>query len=86
MTIDPKHVFDAVEAERITGRLPKNVTTSRYIYQGTDRPGILEQVNNETGERKLGATASLRLFLMTSSGQKADCQRSWQRRKKPMNI
>ena len=54
MTIEPKQVFDAVEAERISGRLSEKVTTSRYRYQCADRPGTLEQIDSETGERKLG--------------------------------
>jgi hypothetical protein len=57
MSIDPDEVFAAVEADRASGELSKKVTTATIVYQGSDRPGTIEQINRETGQRVFGTFA-----------------------------
>ena len=48
--IDPDDVFQSLEAERETGNLPNNITSSTVRYQASlEHPGYLEQIdqNNE---------------------------------------
>ena len=54
ISIDPEMVFAQVEADRVSGELSEKVTTAKIRYQSSDRPGYIEQINTETGERRLG--------------------------------
>ncbi|MCW8827607.1 MAG: hypothetical protein OQK94_00975 [Gammaproteobacteria bacterium] len=55
MRIDPDEVFAKVEEDRKSGVLSEKVTTAKIRYYASRRKGYLEQVNTETGERRLGA-------------------------------
>jgi len=52
--IDPDDIFAKVEADRKSGELAKNVTTAKITYQGSDSEGYIVQINELTGERRLG--------------------------------
>ena len=54
ISIDPDEVFEKVEADRLSGESSDNVSTAVYRYQGTDYPGIIVQIHEQTGERILG--------------------------------
>ena len=58
ISIDPEKVFAQVEADRLSGELSEKVTTAKIRYQSSDRPGYIEQINTETGERRLGTFAN----------------------------
>ncbi len=52
--VDPKAVFAAVEARRLSGTLAQEVTTATTIYQAsTTHPGYLEQLDKQ-GNRAVG--------------------------------
>lgn len=54
MRIDPNEVFAKVEEDRKSGALSENVTTAKIRYYASSRQGYIEQVNTETGVRRLG--------------------------------
>jgi hypothetical protein len=52
---DPRDVFEDLEKSRAGGRLPANVTQAVTYYEASrTRPGLLDQVNTATGERRTG--------------------------------
>lgn len=52
---DPRDVFEDLEKSRAGGRLPANVTRAVTYYEASrSRPGLLDQVNTATGERRTG--------------------------------
>lgn len=55
MTIDPYELFEKVETDRKNGELSAKVTTAKLSYQASSRLGYIEQINHETGERRIGA-------------------------------
>lgn len=59
MRIEPDEVFAKVEADRVSGELSDKVTTAKIRYYASSRQeGYIEQVNTETGERRLGTFAN----------------------------
>jgi len=54
-SVDPDVVFNAVEADRLSGELPAKVTTAAIRYQvSSSCPGFLERVD-ENGARTIGS-------------------------------
>ena len=55
MAVDPRNVFDSLEAMRDSGGLSEKVTSSAVYYEASPkRPGLLDRVNSRTGERQTG--------------------------------
>jgi hypothetical protein len=55
MAVDPRNVFDSLEAMRDSGGLSEKVTSSAVYYEASpNRPGLLDRVNSRTGERQTG--------------------------------
>lgn len=74
MGIAPDEVFAAIERDRESGELPGKVTTARFVYSGTDRPSVLEQIDRETGQRRLG-TFENRVFTPLGDEQRGAKER-----------
>lgn len=58
MRIDPGEVFANFEEDRKSGALSEAVTTSKVRYYASSRRGYIEEVNTETGERRVGTYAN----------------------------
>jgi hypothetical protein len=55
VAVDPRNVFDALEAMRKSGALAEEVTSAAVYYEASrSRPGLLDRVNSRTGERQTG--------------------------------
>lgn len=53
--VAPDDVFAALEQKRNDGQLSQQVTKAIIYYEASkSRPGLLDQVNRATGERKTG--------------------------------
>jgi len=54
VAVDPGDVFNQLERQRISGELSHKVTSTSFKYQASkERPGLLEQVDDE-GNHTLG--------------------------------
>lgn len=54
MRIDPDKVFDKVEMDRKSGALSEKVTTVKIRYQASTQEGYIEEINTESGKRRVG--------------------------------
>ncbi len=55
VTVDPGDVFQSLEESREQGNLTGRVTSAPIYYETSQsHPGLLDQVNAVTGERKTG--------------------------------
>ncbi len=53
--VNPDTVFNSLEAGRKKGKLAGKVTSAAVYYEASlTRPGLLDQVNTATGERRTG--------------------------------
>jgi len=53
--VAPEDVFAALEKQRDDGNLSEHVTKATIYYEASrSHPGLLDQVNSATGERKTG--------------------------------
>ena len=53
--LNPDEVFAAVEKSRSNGTLAEKITKAGCYYEvSRERPGMLDRVNTETGERQTG--------------------------------
>jgi len=70
--IDPDDVFAKVEADRKSCELAKNVTTAKITYQGSDREGYIEQINELTSERRSGTFEHSAFTPISDSVEESD--------------
>lgn len=55
MAVNPDEVFNNLETGRQKGELAEKVTSAAVYYEASrTRPGLLDQVNSTTGERRSG--------------------------------
>lgn len=55
VSVQPDEIFDALEKSRTDGSLAARVTRAAIYYEASrGRPGLLDQVNSATGERRTG--------------------------------
>jgi len=55
VTVNPKNVFDYLENSRKNGNLAEKVTSSVIYYEASlSRPGLLDRVDSNSGERHTG--------------------------------
>lgn len=45
MRIDPEKLFAQLELDRANGQLSEKVTTATIVYQASNRPGVMKQIN-----------------------------------------
>ncbi|RJQ68238.1 MAG: hypothetical protein C4519_23575 [Desulfobacteraceae bacterium] len=53
--VDPEHVFSDLEKSRSKGDLAEKIAPGRVYYEASrSRPGLLDRVDNGSGERRTG--------------------------------
>lgn len=59
ISVDSDTVFNNLEADRAKGFVDKPITSAPFYFEASPKkPGLLDRVNSQTGERKTGRFAN----------------------------